>query len=324
MSFQSQRIVYSDDGVKPIARSSHSVDVVGDVVYVIGGEHEPRVPIGNDVWCLDLTYRKWKLLETKGISVPDRNAHASAVVGSCIYMFGGRQGINMGENSLADLYKLDTDTGAWSEVSMAGDVPQARSYHSMVPIGTLLYVFGGCTHEGGRSNELHEFDTDTGVWRKLPTFDVILGRGGAGFVAVGKKLYVVGGFTGKEMGDVYEFDTEINEWKQIETSPSLPPRSVFGIVALATKIFVLGGEVDPSEMGHQGAGQFCNEVWVLDTADLQSGWLSYEAGDGGGEAFPHRGWFKAAPLGLNGIVLFGGNALDNSRMDDAYVLRFGK
>ena len=77
-------------GTKPLARSSHSIDVVNKTAYVFGGEHEPRVPIGSAVWCLDVTSATWRQLETKGKDVPPRNAHASAVVGSSIYICGGR------------------------------------------------------------------------------------------------------------------------------------------------------------------------------------------------------------------------------------------
>nr|KAG5694897.1 hypothetical protein BaRGS_029514 [Batillaria attramentaria] len=224
----------------------------------------------------------------------------------------------MGEGSLADMYRLDTTRATWSKVTMTGDVPEARSYHTMTSIGSKLYVFGGCV-TSGRLSDLHSFDTDTGVWRKLPTSDVILGRGGAGFTAVGNKLYVIGGFAGKEMGDMHEFDTETLQWRQMEVTPSLPPRSVFGVVSLGSRIFVIGGEVDPSDLGHAGAGQFSDEVYVLDTKDEAAGWRKVETT--GEKKLSPRGWFSAAPFGSDGVLVFGGNALDNSRLDDAYLLK---
>lgn len=75
---------------RPLPRSSHSLNVVNGVGYVTGGEHEPRVPIGSAVWAIDVTSGKWRELQTKGEDVPPRNAHAASVVGSCIYLFGGR------------------------------------------------------------------------------------------------------------------------------------------------------------------------------------------------------------------------------------------
>lgn len=304
-------------GTKPLARSSHALNVVGTTAYIMGGEHEPRVPIGSAVWCLDVPSATWRQLQTTGVEVPPRNAHAAAVVGTSIYIFGGRHGIAMGEGSVGDMYRLDTTTSFWSPVSMSGDVPEARSYHQMTSIGSKLYVFGGCV-PSGRLNDLHSFDTDTGIWRKLPSSDVILGRGGAGFTAVGNKLYVIGGFTGKEMGDMHVFDTETFQWREMQVAPALLPRSVFGVASLGSRIFVIGGEVDPSSLGHAGAGQFGDEVYVLDTKEQTAGWQKVEVS---GDKLSHRGWFSAAEYGPDGVLVFGGCALDNSRLDDAFLLK---
>ncbi|XP_076467145.1 uncharacterized protein LOC143298228 [Babylonia areolata] len=303
-------------GDKPLPRSSHSVDVINRTVYVIGGEHEPRVPISSAVWSLDMSGRTWEEVTTTGDVPSARNAHASAVVGACIYIFGGRQGIAMGERSLADLYKLDTSTNTWTQVTMTGPVPEARSYHSMAAIGATIYVFGGCT-KAGRLNDLHAFDTLTGLWRSLPSSPDIPSRGGAGFTAIGRKLYVLGGFSGKEMGDVHEFDTEASQWRQITATPSLPPRSVFGVASLGRKIVVVGGEVDTSSQGHAGAGQFTDEVYVLDTEDEGRGWRRVAPK---GEPVSPRGWFSASAVTEDSLVVFGGNSPDNSRLNDVFLL----
>lgn len=232
-----------------------------------------------------------------------------------------RQGVALGEGSLSDMYRLDTATGTWSEVPMTGAVPEARSYHAMAAIGTRLYVFGGCIRSG-RLNDLHAFDTDTGVWRKIPTCDNILGRGGAGLTSVGTKLFVVGGFAGREMGDVHEFDTELSEWRQIEATPPLPPRSVCGVASLGSRIVVIGGEVDPSSEGHAGAGRFSDDVYVFDTENEQAGWERVVPG--GDTRLSPRGWFPATAFGDNAILVFGGCAPDNSRLDDSFLLQMGE
>ena len=38
----------------PLARSSHGVSVVGDTLFMFGGEHSARDPIGTEVHSLDL------------------------------------------------------------------------------------------------------------------------------------------------------------------------------------------------------------------------------------------------------------------------------
>lgn len=38
---------------------------------------------------------------------------------------------------------------------------------------------------------------------------------------------------------------------------------MFGIACLANRIVLYGGEIDPSTKGHDGAGDFSSEVFVL-------------------------------------------------------------
>lgn len=62
-------------------------------------------------------------------------------------------------------------------------------------------------------------------------------RGGAGFVAAGRTLYVIGGFNGNELGDMHVFDTETETWRQLELSgmeQQLPARSVAGVAAVSS------------------------------------------------------------------------------------------
>ncbi|GJW26104.1 nitrile-specifier protein 5 [Tanacetum coccineum] len=69
-----------------------------------------------------------------------------------------------------------------------------------------------------------------------------------------------------EVDDVHFFDPDTQKWVQVETTGEKPtPRSVFSTVAVGKYIFVCGGEIDPSDLGHMGAGRFTHEFYVLDT-----------------------------------------------------------
>ncbi len=48
------------------ARSSHTITAVGDTIYLFGGEHAPRVPIGSDVHAYNLQERVWRKLQVCG------------------------------------------------------------------------------------------------------------------------------------------------------------------------------------------------------------------------------------------------------------------
>lgn len=263
------------------ARSSHTLTAIGSTLYLTGGEHAPRVPLGSDVYAYSLSDKAWRRLATTGTPPPLRNAHAAAAIGSDLYVFGGRCGIDIGEAALNDLWRLDTATATWHAVRLAdgSPAPPPRSYAAATATAGKLYLFGGCgAGSTGRLNDLWEFDPTASAWRQLPSSDAIPGRGGPGFVAAEGALFVIAGFAGRETNDVHRFHLATEAWdcpncfsctgaaadaQQVppEQQPAcghaapvgLPPRSVCAVVAhgcggCAHKghVVVFGGEVDPS------------------------------------------------------------------------------
>ena len=170
---------------------------------------------------------------------------------------------------MADVWKFDFGEKAWEEVACTGDIPEARSFHQLLEAGGLLYCFGGCG-ASGRLSDLHSFDPKTATWTKLPSFEKIPGRGGACFKAngAGTALYVIAGFTGVEARDVYRYEIASRAWTQLKDFPEqIAARSVAAgaTVPNLDMICVFGGELEPSARGHEGAGNFSNDVLCLST-----------------------------------------------------------
>ena len=195
----------------------------------------------------------------------------------------------------------------------------------MISVGeNTLYVFGGCGAVG-RLNDLHRFDVELNTWTLLAAApESLSGRGGAGFVsnAQGTKLYVVGGFCGKESNGVWEYDIANNSWSTVleEGNDRLLPFSVSCGVTIADKIIFFGGEVQPSEKGHEGAGGFTNNVVILDGATGLPLPISIE-----GEPLPTvRGWSDACVTN-NSLIVYGGlSGTDEEpqRLDYCWLLKF--
>lgn len=77
-------------------------------------------------------------------------------------------------------------------------------------------------------------------------------------------------------------------------------------------------QVDPSDNGHEGAGAFTDEVFVLDTESLR--WLRPDVRTEVGAKQPcARGWFAFAPIGRS-MFVYGGNSVTNERLDDLHLL----
>lgn len=309
----------------PSERSSHCISVIGNKVLLFGGEHIARTPIDSQMHTIDLAAEKptWTTVDANGEPPSERIAHTQCVQGGFLWVFGGRQGIDMTEAPLNDLHRFNMTTSTWEEVKpTSSEAPCARSFHRMVSVGQYLYVFGGCAAVG-RLNDLHRFDTKTAEWEQLPSSDAIAGRGGACFAADGDgNLYVIAGFAGKEMNDLHRFSVESGTWEQLP-SDGLRPRSVCGTTTTnANKLIcIFGGEVDPSGKGHEGAGAFADDVVIFDPASAKLSDSLALAKDS--EPAPtQRGWAGIDAMGDAGFVLYGGLTGDDEspqRLGDLYV-----
>lgn len=306
-------------GSVPGARSSHAVAAVGKKAYVFGGEFTPRVPVDNKLHLFDLDQRVWSSPKVVGDIPPPRVGVTMAAIGDIIYVFGGR---DADHKELNELFSFDTRTNEWFLLSSDETGPPHRSYHSMAADDRRIYVFGGCGN-AGRLNDLWAYDTIDHEWIQFPSpGEKCRPRGGPGLAVSAGKVWVVYGFSGAELDDVHAFDLASKEWSVVDTTgggggekPS--PRSVFSSVGIGKYVFIYGGEIDPSDLGHLGAGRFAGEVYGLDTETC--GWI--KVSDGGGENPGPRGWcaFSAAEIdGEKGLFVYGGNSPTNDRLDDIF------
>ncbi|KAJ3048677.1 hypothetical protein HK097_010316 [Rhizophlyctis rosea] len=240
----------------PKGRASHSINVIKDNLYVFSGEHEPRVPIDARLHVFNLPSQQWTpAIQPSSATPSPRVGHGSVTFNDTIYIFGGRVGAEM--NPLNDMYEFEPANGHWAKVEQSGDIPQARSYFSMAASEKYIYIFGGCP-TSGRLNDLHRFNPSTKIWESLPASSSLSPRGGAGLAYLNGKIYVHGGFNGKELSDIWSFDEGTKVWEELEVVGEKPEgRSVHGFVSLKERgvLVCLYGERDPSPTGHVGAGK---------------------------------------------------------------------
>jgi len=152
--------------------------------------------------------------------------------------------------------------------------------------------------------------------------------------------------TGVELDDFALFNPTTSLWFDeatvsslfSPTSPRPPARSVAGFVGLSTPqllpsssvsivALLFLGEKDstPPEVGHDGAGEFYQDVWALtvkgDGSEAGS-WEWKEAGVKNGEKPEGLGWFGSGWWEEGGgAVLVGGLQGENERRGDIWVLR---
>lgn len=320
----------------PCTRSSHGVSIVdkGRRLVIFGGEHVARTPLDSNqsLWLalLDEKTQEWQwqcVVTPREMPMPDKRvAHSQTVVGDrYVYIFGGRAGITMEEAAMNDLWKFDTQEFTWTAVEATeGTAPEKRSFHRMIAIGDLLYVFGGCSANHGRLADLHRFNTKTRVWTAMGV-SKLAGRGGPNLLALAdENIGVVAGFAGKETRDSQIFYNSKLSWEEnVKDLVKLKPRSVCTSDSLPSigVCVVFGGEVDPSDKGHEGAGGFENDVVILNykNADVVA---THPAKN---DNWPtHRGWSDSAAhdSGNGGqVYIFGGLTGDDEnpiRLNDLW------
>jgi len=295
----------------PSGRSSHSVVALGGSrVAVFGGESGPRQPIDDTVHLLELASGEWSSAAAASPAPAARVGHAAASVSNRFYIFGGRTGVDQQQTSLGDLWVFDAHTLSWRSIETGEGGPAARSYHVMASHGSCVYLFGGCGAMG-RLNDLYVFDTEQEKWEQLHPAagsQQPSPRGGPALFATADKVYVFGGFDGKEINDFWAYDLATHRWETMADQGNRPTaRSVtaFGVLD-HHRLFIFGGEVDPSEQGHAGAGVFVNETFVFDTSTLT--WTKHTPQTNGEAASQPsaRGWLAGTGLGDGRFVLFGG------------------
>ncbi|MQM14703.1 hypothetical protein Taro_047638 [Colocasia esculenta] len=316
-AIQGQWVKLGQKGSGPGARSSHAVALVGSKAYVFGGEFTPRVPVDNKIHVFDLDDLIWSVPHATGDVPPPRVGVTMAAVGSTIYVFGGR---DADHRELNELYSFDTSLSEWTLLSSGEVGPPNRSYHSMAADDQHIYIFGGCG-VSGRLNDLWAYNVKESRWVKFPEPGRnCLPRGGPGISFTGGKIWVVYGFSGEELDDVHCFDPASGEWEMVETAGEKPiARSVFSTAGIGKYVVLYGGEVDPSNLGHLGAGKFVGDAYALDTTtDI---WMKLEDSSNTGEHPGPRGWcaFSVGRReGKQGLLVYGGNSPTNDRLDDIF------
>nr|AFP47622.1 epithiospecifier protein [Cardamine impatiens] len=331
-TFQGEWIKVEQKGGKgPGPRSAHGIAVVGHKLYCFGGELIANKHTDNVLYAFDFNTQTWSVVQANGVA-PDVSCLGvrMVAVGTIIYVFGGRDELR----HFCDFYSYDTVKNEWKLLTKLDEAggPEARTFHSMASDQNHVYVFGGVS-KGGKQSTPFRFKTTeayniaAGKWDTLPdppqSFEP---RGGAGFVEVQGKIWVVYGFASSpfpggednyESDAVHYFDLASKKWTQVQTTGSKPSaRSVFAHAVVGKKIIIFGGEVWPDKEGHLKPGTLNNEGYVLDTETLV--WEKFGEGD---EPKMPRGWtaYSGATLyGKKGLLMFGGKLPTNERTDDLY------
>lgn len=175
-----------------------------------------------------------------------------------------------------DLNQLQVPTNRWEMLIRntdeggppQGQVPPARTNHSVVTYNDKLYLFGG-TNGLQWFNDVWTYDPTTNSWSQLDCIGYIPApREGHAAALVDDVMYIFGGRTeeGTDLGDLAAFRISSRRWYTFQNmGPSPSPRSGHSMTAYNKHIVILAGE--PSTLSREA--QDLTLAYVLDTTKIR-------------------------------------------------------
>ncbi|XP_030742764.1 kelch domain-containing protein 3 isoform X2 [Echinops telfairi] len=160
-------------GTVPGARDGHSACVLGKTMYIFGGYEQLADCFSNDIHKLDTSTMIWTLICTKGNPARWRDFHSATMLGSHMYVFGGRADRFGPFHSNNEIYcnrirVFDTRTEAWLDCPPTPVLPEGRRSHSAFGYNGELYIFGGYNARLNRHfHDLWKFNPVSFTWKKI-------------------------------------------------------------------------------------------------------------------------------------------------------------
>ncbi|MBI2822701.1 MAG: hypothetical protein HYX74_10780, partial [Acidobacteria bacterium] len=191
---------------QPVGLASGAAVAVAGVIYHIGGFDGTSVSRAVQIYSPATNRWQQGPPMLRGVE-----AAQAAVVGSLLYVFGGRDPDQ--QLSLDTGQALDTSSGFWSSVKT---MPLAVSGGAATAAGRKIYVIGGWTNDaGGRpvlTNRLQIYDTDSESWSEGAPAPLAVA--GAGAVTVASEIYLINGRTDAGVSNgVYIYNTATGAWR---------------------------------------------------------------------------------------------------------------
>ncbi|GMJ14066.1 hypothetical protein like AT5G18590 [Hibiscus trionum] len=241
-------MVLSVAGEKPVPRFNHAAAVVGNKMIVVGGESGNGLL--DDVQVLNFDDFSWTTASSKlylspsslPLKIPSCKGHTLVSWGKKALLVGGRTDPG---NDKVSVWAFDTETECWSVMEAKGEVPVARSGHTVVRANSVLILFGGETAKKKKLNDLHMFDLKSLTWLTLQCTGARPSPR-TNHVATlydDKTLLVFGGASkSRTLNDLYSLDFETMVWSRIKIRSFHPsPRAGCCGVLCGTKWYIAGG-----------------------------------------------------------------------------------
>lgn len=191
--------------------------LVGDSIYVVGGDATVKDEYGlkylyehnrGIIQTYDIKNNRWSILDTKVSNRAYHNIHYS---NGKIFILGGKRHARNTRleylNDKVEVYDIKRDT----VYSSNSNPHQAINFASGIYNGNIIVMNGSVKqnhHKKKYTNEVHLFDTKTGIWYKLDNIPYSYETTG---IVVDSILYQIGGFNNKNLPFINTYNIATGE-----------------------------------------------------------------------------------------------------------------
>ncbi|KAL5097202.1 hypothetical protein RYX36_001529 [Vicia faba] len=270
-------MVLSIAGDKPVPRSYHAACVIENKMIAVGGESGNGLL--DDVQVLNFDTFSWTTVSSKlylspsslPLQIPACKGHCLVSWGKKALLIGGKT--DPGSDKIS-VWAFDTETECWSLMEAKGDIPTARSGHTIVRANSTLILFGGEDCKKRKLNDLHMFDLKSLTWLPLHCTGTAPSPRCNHVTSLynGKILFVFGGASkSRTLNDLYSLDFETMAWSRIKVRGFHPsPRAGCGSVLCGTKWYIAGGGSRKKRHGETLIYDIKKSEWFLEIASPPS------------------------------------------------------
>ncbi|CAK8530935.1 unnamed protein product [Lathyrus sativus] len=270
-------MVLSIAGDKPVPRSYHAACVIENKMIAVGGESGNGLL--DDVQVLNFDTFSWTTVSSKlylspsslPLQIPACKGHCLVSWGKKALLIGGKT--DPGSDKIS-VWAFDIETECWSLMEAKGDIPTARSGHTVVRANSTLILFGGEDCKKRKLNDLHMFDLKSLTWLPLHCTGTTPSPRCNHVASLynGKILYIFGGASkSRTLNDLYSLDFETMAWSRIKVSGFHPsPRAGCCGVLCGTKWYIAGGGSRKKRHGETLIYDIKKSDWFLEIASPPS------------------------------------------------------
>jgi len=275
---------------------------VGDDFYIFGGMGTSRSEFFNDLW--RLRDGKWRLLDKGDGTAPSRRKYASfAYNGKSLFLFGGHS-----TKFYNDLWQYDIESGAWKLISRDG--PSPRYTASLFYYDNALYLWGGCNIVNKKMRFFNDLWRFTTKWEEVTPPVSPSPRYGHCYRSHKGRLYVFGGYSGKDEKDFWALDIKKLKWKRLWQLWRRPSSRYCGLLESCgdDRLLLFGGKRWNSKTYY--------DTWIYDIG--KNSWHEMRISNPLFHAKMGSGSTK------DKVYLFGGQNKLNECLDDLWIFDVNK